>query len=70
MRFETRQLWGALADVMSAVSGMRVVTVTDGSARMRFSLTCGITNDELVRLENALNSWREHACWSAAVAHA
>jgi len=43
-------------------------TVSQGSARPRFSLTSGISDDELVRLESSLHSWREQESWSAAVA--
>jgi hypothetical protein len=99
-----------------AVRAVRPAIVPHGSARLRFSLTSGISNDELVRLENSLSflytmvpffsssgaqtlpskeggykrveekksgsrarvrrqaatiqSWREQACWSAAVARA
>jgi 8-amino-7-oxononanoate synthase len=53
-----------------AVRAVRPPTVPHGSARLRFSLTGGIPDDELVRLENTLNSWRENTCWSAAVARA
>jgi 7-keto-8-aminopelargonate synthetase-like enzyme len=35
-------------------------------SRLRFPLTCGIANDELVRLENCLNSRREQKCRPAA----
>src|ERR1051325_4485944 len=51
-----------------SVRAVRPPTVPAGSARLRFSLTSGIPDDELVRLENTLNSWRENTCWSAAVA--
>ena len=53
-----------------AVRAVRPPTVPHGGARLRFSLTSGIPDDELVRLENTLNSWRENICWSAAVARA
>ncbi len=53
-----------------AVRAVRPPTVPHGSARLRFSLTSGIPDDELLRLENALNNWRENKCWSAAVARA
>jgi 7-keto-8-aminopelargonate synthetase-like enzyme len=38
-------------------------------SRLRFSLTCGIVNDELVRLENCLNSRREQKCRPAPAGH-
>jgi len=51
-----------------AARAVRPPTVPQGSARLRFSLTCGISDDELLRLGNSLNSWREKLHSSAAVA--
>jgi 7-keto-8-aminopelargonate synthetase-like enzyme len=53
-----------------AVRAVRPPTVPAGSARLRFSLTCGISDDELLRLENSLNNWREQLHSPAAVARA
>jgi len=53
-----------------AVRAIRPPTVPQGSARLRFSLTCGITEDEIVRLENCMNAWRAQAHRSATVGRA
>lgn len=70
---ENEQALGAAEYLQShgfAVRAVRPPTVPQGSARLRFSLTCGISDDELLRLENSLNSWREKLHSSAAVARA
>jgi hypothetical protein len=41
-----------------------------GSAPLQFSLTCGIAESEIVRLENCTNTWRDGACRSATVGRA
>src|SRR5713226_3763959 len=53
-----------------AVRAIRPPTVPQGSARLRFSLTCGIAEDEIVRLENCMNAWRDKAHRSATVGRA
>jgi 8-amino-7-oxononanoate synthase len=53
-----------------AVRAVRQPTVMRGSARPRFSLTSGTSDDELVRLESSLNNSREQEGWYAAVARA
>jgi len=60
-----------MAEQIGAASRLvRPPIVGHGSARLRFSLTSGISDDELVRLESSLNNWREQESWSAAVARA
>jgi len=53
-----------------ALRAVRTPAVPHGSACLRFSLTSGISDDELVRLESPLNSWREQKSRSAAVGRA
>jgi 8-amino-7-oxononanoate synthase len=53
-----------------AVRAIRPPTVPQGSARLRFSLTCGIAEDEIARLENGMHAWRERACSTAAAGRA
>jgi hypothetical protein len=36
-----------------------------GSASLDFSLTCGIAESRIVRLESFTNNWRDNACRSA-----
>jgi 8-amino-7-oxononanoate synthase len=49
-----------------AVRGIRPPTVAEGEGRLRLSLTCAIAKEELTRLGNCLNVWRETRCGVAA----
>ena len=64
-----------MTGIAIVTQAVRTRTVTDESAGLRFPLTCGIANDELVRLEavgleNSLNRWPKHARLLAMVARA
>jgi 8-amino-7-oxononanoate synthase len=48
-----------------AVRAIRPPTVKEGSARLRFSVTCTVAAQELERLEGALGLWREQRCGQA-----
>jgi 8-amino-7-oxononanoate synthase len=52
------------------VRAIRPPTVPERSARLRFSLTCGIAEDEIARLENVMHAWRDRACSTAAAGRA
>jgi len=53
-----------------AVRAIRPPTVPQGSARLRFSLTSRIAEDEIARLENGMLVWRDRACSTAAAGRA
>jgi 8-amino-7-oxononanoate synthase len=53
-----------------AVRAIRPRTVPQGSARLRFSLTSRIAEDEIARLENGMLVWRDRACPTAAAGRA
>ena len=49
---------------------IRPPTVPPGSARLRFSLTCAITEDEITTLENCVKAWSKQARNSVAAGKA
>jgi 8-amino-7-oxononanoate synthase len=53
-----------------AMRAIRPPTVPQGSARLRFSVTCGIAEDEIARLENVMQAWRDRACSTTAAGRA
>jgi 8-amino-7-oxononanoate synthase len=53
-----------------AVRAIRPPTVKEGSARLRLSLTCELSSQELLRLENTLGAWRAQRYAHAAVGSA
>ena len=53
-----------------AARAIRPPTVARGSARLRFSLTCRITEEELIHLDHSLNRWRDQARRSTAAGRA
>jgi 8-amino-7-oxononanoate synthase len=53
-----------------AVRAIRPPTVPQGSARLRFSLTCGITEDEITSLENCMKIRSKQACHTVAAGNA
>jgi 8-amino-7-oxononanoate synthase len=53
-----------------AVRAIRPLTVPQGSARLRFSLTSRIAEDEIARLENSMFTWRDRVCSTAAAGRA
>jgi hypothetical protein len=54
----------------STVRAIQSLTELKGSAPLQFSLTYGIAESEIVRLENCTNTWRDGACRSATVGRA
>jgi 7-keto-8-aminopelargonate synthetase-like enzyme len=52
------------------VRAIRPPTVPEGSARLRFSVTCGIAEDEIALLGNVMHAWHERTCATAAAGRA
>jgi hypothetical protein len=44
--------------------------VSQGRVQLKFSLTCGIAESEIVRVESCADTWRDNACRSAAAGRA